>query len=652
MLAAMTAEPVRRLAAVMFADIVGYTALMQRSETAAMESRRRFRSVLSAALDAHEGEVVQHYGDGTLCVFASAVEAVRCAVALQVVLPPEDVPLRVGVHIGDIVRDAEGAYGHGVNVAARIQALAVPGSVLVTDRVAEQIRNHEIELADLGSHRLKNVERPVGVLAVRAEGVVLPDPKSVLPSAPGASVAVLPFADMSPGVDQGAFSDGMAEEIINVLAQADWLKVTSRTSSFAFRDHSGDVREIARTLDVSHVLEGSVRTAGERVRVTAQLIDADSGFHVFSRSWERDWSDVFQVQDEIATAIAEAFADKLGRGTPSLPAVDHRPPDSEAYRLYLEGRQQWNTWSPEGAVKSIALYRRALEIDPNLDLAYSAIAFSFAFLGVIGRLRPAEAHAEIKRMATHALEREPRSAEAELALGMAALFFEWDRAGTERHLARAVEFGPGSAVVHHFRGMAAMVLRRFGDALGAIETAADLDPLSPSISTALAEAMAHSGQPERALEQIGRTRVMAPEFRGALDLQAFIHVAAGQYEPALEALDAYRSLSPSPFAGAALRGFVLFRTGEYAAAMEQHQRLEERERIEPDTALDVDFAILYLGMRKYEWALRRLERAVDARVPGVVYIECNPIWEELRDHPRYRELIARIGLWAPPDGGI
>jgi len=646
----MNQAPFRQLSAIMFADIVGFTAMMQRSEANAVGSRDRFREVLADLVPHHHGTAVQHYGDGTLAIFPSAVEATACAVMIQRSLTAEpQVPLRIGLHVGDIVRDDEGVYGDGVNLAARVQALAVAGSVLVTERVAEEVKNHVgLPLLRLGEYRLKNVSQVVAVFAVAHEEIVVPTARDIQADAPAErSVAVLPFVNMSGDPTKEFFSDGVSEEIINALAQIPGLKVTSRTSSFAFKGQNSDVREIARTLDVGHVLEGSVRSSGKRVRVTAQLIDAESGFHVFSENWDRELEDVFLIQDELSNAIASHLQSALtGAGAPNPLVPTRRVPDPVAYTRYLEGRHHGNSWTPEGALRSIDLYREAIEIDPALALAHAAMASSYVFLGAVGRLPATVAYAKAQSAAKRALAVDPDSPEAEVVLATAALVYEWNRDRADRHFRRALALGPGSAIVHQHRGMYYSVLGRHSLAVAALQTAADLDPLSPSINNELARILVSSGQPQEALVQIERTLELAPSFRSALEVKSMIQWVLNDVTGALDSIRAFRSQSPSPFAGAAILGFLLARSGDADGAREQHRLLEERERVEPETSIDIDFSILYLGMRQHEAALDSLEKAVDRRTAGVIFAWSIPIWDEVADHPRFKALGERIGLWS------
>jgi TolB-like protein len=287
----------RQLTAIMFADMVGYTAVMQNDEQEARAHRKRNREALERRVAERGGNILQYYGDGALSVFQSAIQAVEAAIAIQDDLrkaPP--VPIRIGIHTGDIIHDEDGVFGDGVNLAARVQALACPGGVLISEKVYDDVKNQrDIKTRPLGPFALKNVTRPMEIWAVANPGLAVPDPRSLgpRPSQGRTSVAVLPFLNMSSDTENEFFSDGVTEELINALTRINGLHVTARTSSFAFKGMNKDVREIAGELGVTTVLEGSVRRSGDRVRITAQLIDAEDGYHLFSRSYDREILDLF-----------------------------------------------------------------------------------------------------------------------------------------------------------------------------------------------------------------------------------------------------------------------------------------------------------------------------------------------------------------------
>ena len=380
----------RRLSAIMFTDMVGYTALMQEDESSATTVRDRHRTVLREGIEAHQGEIVQFYGDGTLSVFPSAVQAVDAAVDIQSHLQLEPpIPVRIGLHIGDIIHDQDGVHGDGVNVAARVQGLAVPGSVLISGGVYQELKNHpRLPTRALGDFELKNVQRPLSIYAVAASELAVPSPADLSSSGNRTkkSIAVLPFVSMSSDPENEYFTDGITEEILNALVKFDDLKVTARTSSFVFKGKHEDVREIGRTLDVGAVLEGSVRKAGNRVRITAQLVDTADGYHLFSNSYDRVLEDIFTVQDEIARTIARELRVLFPVVGARTPTTVRKPTESsEAYSLYLRGLHYWNQWTPNTTQEALGHFRDALTLDPDFALAYTGVARCYTHLGTSGR---------------------------------------------------------------------------------------------------------------------------------------------------------------------------------------------------------------------------------------------------------------------------
>ena len=326
----------------MFTDMVGYTALMQEDESRATTLRDRHRTVLRESIEAHQGEIVQFYGDGTLSVFPSAVQAVDAAVDIQrrFQLDPR-IPVRIGLHIGDVIHDEDGVHGDGVNVASRVQELAVPGSVLISGGVYEELKNHPcLPTRALGDFELKNVQRPLSIHAVAASALAVPAPADLSSAGDRTkkAIAVLPFVNMSSDLENENFTDGITEEILNALVKFDDLNVTGRTSSFVFKGRHEDVREIGRALNVGTVLEGSVRKAGNRVRITAQLLDTADGYHLFSNTYDRVLEDIFAVQDEIAHTIARELRVLFPVAGAQTPTTVRKPTESsEAYSLYLRG---------------------------------------------------------------------------------------------------------------------------------------------------------------------------------------------------------------------------------------------------------------------------------------------------------------------------
>ena len=312
----MPSEQKRKLAAIMFTDMVGYTALMQKNEDKARELIEMHRSLMKPLIEKHNGELVQYVGDGTLCRFDSAIEAVNSAVEIQRAIKSEkDLDLRIGIHVGDIVIKGEEVYGDGVNVASRIESLAEVGGVCISERVYEDIRNQsELEAHSLGERVLKNVERPINIYSLILENEKMTPTMSkdaVLSEeeidSGGSSIAVLPVVNMSSDPENEYFGDGLAEEIINALTKIQDLRVASRTSSFAFKGINEDIRQIGEKLNVETLLEGSVRKQGNQLRMTAQLIKVEDGYHIWSETYDREFQNIFAIQDEITDNIIKSL---------------------------------------------------------------------------------------------------------------------------------------------------------------------------------------------------------------------------------------------------------------------------------------------------------------------------------------------------------
>lgn len=304
----------RQLAAILFVDMAGYTSHMQDDEQLARVKRSRMKDALENNIIEHNGKILQNYGDGALCIFSSAVSAVLFAIQVQQELRNEPVvDVRIGVHTGDVDLVEDAIYGDSVNLASRIESLATPGSIFISGKVFDEIKNQkQIATLELGYFELKNINQPVQLFAIANTGLVVPPRTKIIGKTkpPTDRMAVLPFVNMTADPENEFFSDGMTEEIVNALSQVEGLKVASRTSSFAFKGKNDDIREIGKQLNVDKILEGSVRKAGNKVRITAQLINATDGYHIWSENYDRSLSNIFELQDEISNLIADKMKKK------------------------------------------------------------------------------------------------------------------------------------------------------------------------------------------------------------------------------------------------------------------------------------------------------------------------------------------------------
>ncbi|HET9740795.1 MAG TPA: adenylate/guanylate cyclase domain-containing protein, partial [Solirubrobacteraceae bacterium] len=366
----------------MAADIVGYSRLIEADEAGTLAAIRELRrATIDPLLAEHHGRIVKLMGDGAIVEFASVVDAVACAVAVQKALaarqteaPERQIVFRIGVNLGDVVVEGEDLLGDGVNVAARLEQLCPPGGVLISGTVFDHLQGKlDCSFEYAGERQLKNIERPVRVYRVAADGAASPpaSPAEATPAKP--LVAVLPFANMSGDAEQAYFSDGITEDIITELARFHELLVIARNSSFAFRGKDVDVREVGRTLGASYVVEGSVRRAASRIRITAQLVEARTGTHLWAERYDRPLEDVFAIQDEIARGIVATVAARVLEDSEA--AARRRPPrDMRAYDLFLQGRRLSDSFTADAQAQSRAFFERARELDPSFARAYTGLA--------------------------------------------------------------------------------------------------------------------------------------------------------------------------------------------------------------------------------------------------------------------------------------
>jgi adenylate cyclase len=471
----------RRLAAILAADVVGYSRLMGEDETGTLAVlRARRKDVLEPLVARHRGRIFKVMGDGAFVEFRSAVDAVQCAIELQDAMAkanaglPEGrrIVLRMGINLGDVIVEGGDLYGDGINVAARLEQLAEPGGVLVSGTVFEQIRNKvDTAFADLGAQTFKNIVEPVRVYRVAGTMRVTEGAKRVMAERP--AVAVLPLTNMSSDPEQQYFSDGITEDIISELSRFRSLFVIARNSAFQFRG-AADVKQIARQLGVNYVVEGSVRRIGDRIRVTTQLIEADTGNHLWAQHYDRDIQDVFSVQDEIVHAIAATIE---GRVAASGAQRSRRKPTSDliAYDCFLQGREGIERrGDPEVAAQ---LFRRAIELDPDFAQAY-------AWLGRINILRfhlelqPARLDEAIK-LAQQALFLDQADAWSHAVLGHAYnIGGHHDLAGL--HLDRAMALNSTDIRITSQRAMWLAYTGRGDEAVQTLDADLQRDPFPPA----------------------------------------------------------------------------------------------------------------------------------------------------------------------------
>ena len=537
----------RRLAALLSADVVGYSRLMAADEVATLRAVTACREQLSDLVRGHEGRVVDAPGDNLLAEFPAASRAAECAVAIQRAMAERNAPLaeaqrmllRIGLHLGEVLVEGERLYGDGVNVAARLEALAPPGGLACSQALRDELRGRvELRLEDAGERELKNIARPVRVFLA----AVAPAPDA-RPSLPGArpSIVVLPFANMSRDPEQEYFADGMSEELITALSKLSGLLVIARTSAFSYKGRSVRVDEIARELRVRYVLEGSVRHAGGRVRVTAQLIDAQGGHHLWAERYDRGLEDVFAVQDELTAEIVNALRVELGQEARqgSVPTRS-----VEAYDLYLRGTELLWRVDRDSVRRAREFFERALELDPRFALALGELARSWAL--EYGLHSPPDGKSALAR--AEGLVRQALALDSSQARLHACLsYICWFSGKVEEGLAaaqRAVALAPGEAVAQTWLGWSLLEAGRLEEAIEPMELAVRLDPRSASVHNGVAALYARLGRLEEALAATLQVQQLTPAFGPAYLIATQVLMQLGREADARAAASEVMRLQP------------------------------------------------------------------------------------------------------------
>ncbi len=507
----------KRLAAIFAADAVGYSRLMAADEGATVAALDAARAVFRNQIESNQGRVIDMAGDSVLAVFEIATGAVSAALAIQQELnasgsnSPEErrMRFRIGVHMGDVIEKADGTvYGDGVNIAARLEGLAEPGGITISESIRTAVKGKvSAEFDDLGEQTVKNITEPVRAYRVNPAGgsETKPAPKvgEIDPSPTDKpSIAVLPFNNLSGDPEQEYFSDGMAEDLITDLSKISNLSVAARNSAFAFKGQMPDVKEVARKLGVAFVLEGSVRKMGDRLRINAQLIEGTQGRHIWAERYDGDMAEIFDFQDRIQSEIISALKLKL---TPKdLVGSERKRTESvQAYDLYLKGRSRYFSYAPEDNLEAGKLFERAIEIDPKFAEAqtYLAMCYVNAWLFLWPGFEAGLARAgEIARTAVAIA---PDSAVAHLRLGWVELF-QRNHDAANVSFERALSLDPENAEIHAYFGEALNFSGKYELANEHAATALRLDPLSPpSWQFIYGRSFYHLGQYDKAASLIG-----------------------------------------------------------------------------------------------------------------------------------------------------
>jgi adenylate cyclase len=560
----LSSEPVeRRLTAILAADVAGYSRLIGADEEGTLAQLKAFRKTLvDPTIAKHRGRIVKTTGDGMLVEFASAVDAARCAVEVQRGMADENteipqakrIEFRIGIHLGDIIIDDNDIFGDGVNIAARLESIAVPGGISISRAVHDQVRDRiNVCFDDKGEIALKNIARPVQVFAIsgakESKTTVSPESKPALALPDKPSIAVLPFTNMSGDPEQDYFADGMVEEIITALSHFRQLFVIARNSSFTYKGRAVDVKQVGRELGVRYVLEGSVRKAANRVRITGQLVDTSTGAHLWADRFDGGLGDIFDLQDQVTESVVGAIAPAVEKA--EIERAKRKPTESlDAYTLYLRGLAGFYQFANRQAIdEALRLFNSAIELDPDFASAYGRAASCYAVAKINGWISgtPNEI-AKVTRLAQRAVELGKDDAIALAASGYALAYVVRDLGVGPALIDRSLVRNSNSAEAWFYGGWVKtwlgepeLAIERFARAM----RLSPVDPLTMRMRSGTAYAHFLAGRYDQAASWAAMALQDNPDFQPGLRIDAASNAMAGRPEQAHKAMTRLRQLYPA-----------------------------------------------------------------------------------------------------------
>ena len=640
----------RRLAAIMFTDMVGYSALAQTDEAAALSALETHNALLRPIFARHHGREIKTVGDAFLIEFESALDAGQCALDVQKALhernaalpASERILVRIGLHVGDVVQADGDVLGDAVNIASRVEPLSEPGGISVTQQVYDQIQNKlEATFTRLPPVALKNIRVPMGVYRVVPPWAAVRKEGRMAAESLGRQLAVLPLANISPDPHDEYFADGLTEELIAVLSQVPGLSVTARTSILPYKTAPKSIAQVGQELGVDTVLEGSVRKSGQKIRITLQLIDVSTQRHVWAGTYNRELTDVFEVQSDIAERTAEALRLQLAR---SEPARARRPPTTslEAYDLYLRGLAASSGFDAAHHIEAVRSFEAASRLDPKFAEAFAS--WANLYVRAAGdHLSFREAIPRARELAAKALALDPDSAEAHAALGNIAMQYDHDWATAEREFRRAIELNPSNIDAHTFFGLMLIALERFAEARAELALAVRLDPAGEHEGT-LAWAESASDDPEASVRH-GRARIARePTSLSPHTMLGLTLLELGRRDEATREADV--AIAPADdnerFDHAMLNAVL----GRPKVAREI---LAEAARGETQSyTSDSHLAMLHAALGEGSIALDLLEKEYREGDPTLWLYYRSATFDSIRTDPRFVDLLRKYGLPTRP----
>lgn len=640
---------VRQLACIMFSDIVGYTLLMGEDEHKAFEILKKNREIQKPIIEKFGGRWIKELGDGVLATFTSVTDSVLASAAIQIAAHQQaNFQLRIGLHLSEVIFENGDVFGDGVNIASRIQSLAKVGGILISETVQKNLTNKKgIETRLVGEENLKNVKEAIKLFEVIITDdfvpvTITPDRKKSITEQEtlGKSIAVMPFANLNNDAEQDYFSEGIAEEIIVTLSNIKNLKVVGRRSSFQFKGGTTPVAEIGKILNVSTILEGSVRRHGNSVRIYAELINIDDGMQIWAERYDRELTDIYEIQDDIATNIAEKLKVTFLEADKDVRAI---PVNMEAYELLLKGRYYVEKYL-EGFEKALACFSRAIEIDPNYGEAYVELA-KLHFLFTMNLVyTPREGFERAKFYAEKALAINNELGGAHYVLGQIYFWYHWDFKRSKQEY----EIAQKSKVSFYFTGVVldpwynAFAYGDYDGALRSIYKILETDPLSFYALLHLGYFYTFGSMPEQAREVLNKILTAVPEFSEAERLIAYNYFFEDDKENTL--LHARRAAAMAQGIGWA-QNFLIIALAKYGEKAEAKELLAAYESQKGPLCISpLGIALVHAHLGDLDSAFAYLEKALAYKDIWILSLKHSPEYYLLKDDLRFHKILERIGF--------
>jgi adenylate cyclase len=664
-------EEQRRFAAIMFSDIVGFTAMTQKNESISLQLLQAHNELLRPAFARHLGQEVKTIGDSFLVEFNSPLDAFLCAIDIQEMLyrynqniPSKDlqIQIRIGLHYGDIVHQDNDVFGDAVNICSRIQPLAAPGGICLSEQVFSEVNGRSpFQFQKLPTPALKNVIRPVVVYQVLLPWLgpteTADNSKTKGKASNGQSisikqrVAVLPIESISENPNEEFFGDGLTEELIAVLSNIKDIRVIARSSVLRYKGQQAfrDITQIGMELNVGSILDGSIRKSGNKIRVSVHVIDVETTELIWTKIYDYELNDLFFVQSDIAKQVSKALKVKLRFSEKAR--IEKKETESvDAYTLYLNGRFLLHKRTKQAMIEAVKYFEDAVSKDSRFARAYAGLADSYLLLGSYGYMEAKEAYSKAKQYISKALDLDQYDAEAHDSLGFLLEAYYYDFAAARSEFEIAIDLNPSSSQARHWHGMNLAISMNLEGAIEELEKAMEIDPLSPQVGTVLGGFYAYVGRDDDALKTWAEVLKFNPDNVPIYLNMALFYAKKKDKELAISNMKKTLKLAWEPLEFKCVFGYIYAVLGEREEALKILETVVERAKKEYVSPFYL--AILYSGLGDHDRCLEYIEKSIDDKSCEIESLINDSMFERIRSDPRLVEILSKIGvsLHSPLEG--